>query len=181
MSDTGSLGVPSRCTFVTGSSGPARLRWLEAHVATIRAAQPNARGAVLLADATFHVARQFAARVPGIDVQWLAMPCQCCPWLADLPRVARKFADVNRAEWIVIDVPPLAAAGLLAEFDRVLGWPRDVVVWLNREWSRARTADTLSPFQANLLALASRVVEEPPGEPPAEPSGPAPTLSLFQP
>lgn len=146
-----------------------------------RASAPAAAGAVLLAETGFAGARQFAKRVPGVEVRWLALPCQCCPWLADLPRVARSCAETSGATWLVIDVPPLAASGLLAEFDRVLGWPRDVVVWLNAEWARARREDKLSPFQANLLALSGRVVEE---TAPAVPSGPdpaAPELFLFPP
>lgn len=172
---------PPRCTFVTGATGPGRSRWVEAFVNELRAAAPTTGGAVLLAETGFAGARQFAKRVPGVEVRWLALPCQCCPWLADLPRVARACAEASGAAWVVIDVPPLAAAGLLAEFDRVLGWPREVVAWLNAEWARARREEKLSPFQANLLALAGRVVEEPS---PAVPTGPdtaAPELSLFPP
>lgn len=104
------------------------------------------------------------------------MPCLCCPNTADLPRTARAFAQTIRAEWLFIEVPALAAVALVTEFDVVIGWPRELVVWLSREWDRARRAQALSVFQTRLLGLADLVIEQP-GTPSPKPPL-VPVLSL---
>lgn len=153
--------APPRCIILTGPRSPGKARWLDERIASIHARNPNARCAVLLADERLTRTNRFADASPKVDVRCLFMPCLCCPGAADLPRVARAFAGASRAEWLFIELPVLPAASLIAEFDRVVGWPREVAVWLNRDWSRARRAQTLSVFQARLLALADHVVEEP--------------------
>jgi len=52
----------------------------------------------------------------------------------------------------------LAAAGLMAEFDRELAWPRELTVCLDRSWDMARREHALSPFQAVLLERADTLV-----------------------
>jgi hypothetical protein len=133
---------------------------------------------VLLADERLTQTTRFANTVPAVDVRCIFMPCLCCPGSADLPRIVRRFAEASRADWLFIEIPALAAAGLLAEFDAVVGWPREVVVWLSREWSRARRARALSVFQTRLLDLADQWVEQPAAGSP-EPQGAVPTLSLI--
>lgn len=174
--------TPPRCVFVTGPSGPAKVRWLEEQVAQIASGgtMPGRQACgVLLVDEGLTRTNRFAGAEPAITVRCLFMPCLCCPGVADLPRVARRFADENRIEVLFIEVPALAAAGLIAEFDHILRWRREVVVCLNRDWDRARRANTLSVFQACMLALADQVVEQPNAAivPPAGAS--VPTLSLI--
>jgi hypothetical protein len=159
---TAPFAIP-RCVFVTGPGGPGRIRWLEERLAQLR----GVRCAVLLADEGLVRTKRFASVAPEVTVRCLFMPCLCCPGVSDLPRVARRLADESRAEWLFIEVPVLAAGGLLAEFDAVNAWPREVMVGLNREWARARRTRTLSVFQQRLLALADQVIE--PAASPAEP------------
>jgi hypothetical protein len=150
---------PPRCVFVTGPRG--RSRWLEERIAEIHAQRADARCAVLLADEGLTRTERFAGSPASVAVKCLFMPCLCCPGAADLPGAIRRLAAATRAEWVFVELPALAAAGLLAEFDRKVGWPREVVVSLNREWAAARRAQTLSVFQSRLLELADRVVERP--------------------
>jgi|GEM_PF-5427044 hypothetical protein len=56
----------------------------------------------------------------------------------------------------------MAATGLVGEFDRVLGWPRELVVCLDRAWATAQREHALSPFQIVLLELADHIVSHPP-------------------
>jgi hypothetical protein len=58
-------------------------------------------------------------------------------------------------------VPALAAAGLVAEFERACGWPRELVVCLDRVWATHQREHASSPFQMVLLELADRVVSNP--------------------
>jgi hypothetical protein len=169
--------------FVTGPAGPAKARWLEARVARVlgdTGSPARERCGVLLVDEGLTRTKRFADAVPPLPVRCLFMPCLCCPGVADLPRVARQFAEENRLGVLWIEVPALSAAGLIAEFDRILHWRREVVLCLNREWDRARRANTLSAFQVRLLALADQVVEQPaaPIIPPADAM--VPTLSFLQ-
>jgi hypothetical protein len=149
---------------VTGPTGPAKVRWLEEQVAQAAsgATSPGRQACgVLLLDEGLTRTKRFADAEPAIPVRCLFMPCLCCPGVADLPRVARRFAEENRIEVLFIEVPALAAAGLISEFDHILRWRREVVVCLNRDWDRARRTNTLSAFQARMLALADQVVEQP--------------------
>jgi hypothetical protein len=175
--------TPPYCVFVTGPAGPARARWLEEQVARVvhRAASPaRPRCGILLLDEGLTRTKRFADAEPAIPVRCLFMPCLCCPGMADLPRVARRFAEENQIEVLFIEVPPLAAAGLIGEFDHVLRWRREVVVCLNRDWDRARRSNTLSSFQTRLLLLADQVVAQPEAAivPPA--GAPVPTLSFTE-
>lgn len=174
--------TPPRCVFVTGPTGPAKVRWLEEQIAQISRGTPSPgrQGCgVLLLDEGLTRTKRFANAEPAIPVRCLFMPCLCCPGVADLPRVARRFAEDNRIEVLFIEVPALAAGGLIAEFDHILRWRREVVVCLNREWDRARRTNTLSAFQTRMLALADQVVEQP-GTAISPPAGaPVPTLSFI--
>lgn len=152
---------PPLCVFVTGPTGNGRLRWLDDSIRRIQTGHPGRRCALLLAETGVAGAKRFAGRAPELEVHCLALPCLCCPALADLPGAARRLAEASGAGWLFIEVPALPAAGLIAEFDHRLGWPREVVVWLNRGWARDRAAHALSVFQLNLIGLADRVIEEP--------------------
>ena len=87
----------------------------------------------------------------------------CClahaaPALADLPGALREMLEAVRPGWVFVEAPALAAAGFMAEFDRVFGWPRELAVCLDPGWTAALREDALSPFQLALLQLADRVV-----------------------
>lgn len=154
--------LPSpRCVFFTGPNGPGKIAWSEQRVAQLRRESPAARVAVLVAGEGLTRTERFAACGSDVAVRCVFMPCLCCPGSADLPGVARKFAASHAATHVFIEVPVLAAAGLLAEFDARLGWSRECVVWLNRAWATARRSGTLSPFQARLLGLADQVEDQP--------------------
>lgn len=179
MSAADTTFTPPRCVFVTGPRGPAKSRWLETRIAALRDEAPGARIAVLLADEGLTRTSRFADVAPAVAVRCAFMPCLCCPAAAELPRVARQFARETCADWLFIEVPALAAANLLAEFDAVVRWPREVVVCLSREWARAHRAQTLSVFQQRLIELADETVEPPPRcHEPADTPAAVPALTL---
>ena len=103
----------------------------------------------------------FSQDTPGVTVQRLLVPCPCCPTLANLPGALRALVAAGRVHSLFVEMPAMAAAGLVAEFDRVLGWPRELVVCLDRAWVKALQEQDLSPFQLVLLELADRVVASP--------------------
>lgn len=154
---------PPRCVFVTGPRGAGKTRWLQAQIRRLGAGTPGARAAVLLAEEGRTRLEAFAADTPGVTVHRLLLPCICCPGRADLPGELRRLVAAARPDWVFLEVPALAAAALVAEFDRQLGWPRELTVCLDRAWSRASEAHALSPFLAALLEGADRVVPAPPG------------------
>jgi G3E family GTPase len=155
---------------VTGPRGAGKTRWLQAQIRGL--GPPGARAAVLLAEEGRTRMESFAGDTPGVTVHRLLLPCLCCAGLADLPGALRRLVAAARPDRAFLEVPALAAAALVAEFDRELGWPRELAVCLDRAWARASQDHALSPFQAALLEAADRVVPAPPG------SGDAPEPSL---
>lgn len=156
--------LPPRCVFLTGPRGAGMTRWLHQYVHRLVKQQPAVRCAVLLAEEGANGVELFAAASARVTVRKVYLSCLCCPWVADLPSAARALVAASRADWLFIVTPAIAAAALLAELDRVVCWPRRVVVCLDQAWVRARRQDCLSPFQFNLLNLADTVVAGPPLE-----------------
>jgi G3E family GTPase len=165
--------------FVTGPRGAGKTRWLQLKIHDLAEKQPGARCAVLLAEEGRTRMEKFAQDSPGVAVRRLLLPCTCCPALAELPGALRALVAAVRPDWVFVEVPALAAAGLVAEFDRVLGWPRELVVCLDRAWATAQREHASSPFQMVLLELADRVVSNPTaGGIPRGPDQPAAALVL---
>jgi G3E family GTPase len=160
--ETSTPNTPPHCVFVTGPRRAGKTRWLQLQIHDLSEKQSGARCAVLLAEEGRTRMDGFAQDTPGVTVRRLLLPCTCCPALADLPGALRALVAAVRPDWLFVEVPALAAAGLAAEFDRVLGWPRELVVCLDRAWATARREHGLSPFQMILLELADRVVSNPP-------------------
>ncbi|HMD62108.1 MAG TPA: hypothetical protein VKG78_11780, partial [Opitutaceae bacterium] len=130
----------------------------------------GARCAVLLAEEGRTRIGGTAPGARGTAVRRLLLPCPCCAALADLPGALSELAAIARPATIFVEVPAVAASGLLAEFDRVLGWPREVAVCLDRAWANAMRERELSPFHTALLDIADHVVPGPAsGETPAAP------------
>jgi hypothetical protein len=113
----------------------------------------------------------FAHEVPGVAVRRVLLPCPCCPARAYLPDTVRELARDAGAACIWIEAPATAAAGLLREFDRELGWPRQVVLCLDPKWEQLRHRPDLPPFLTAILEEADTIVA------PAT-SKPSPTESL---
>jgi G3E family GTPase len=173
------LDTPRHCVFVTGPRGVGKTRWLQLQIHDLSEKQPGARCAVLLAEEGRTRMEGFVQNTPGVTVRRLLLPCICCPALADLPGALRALVAAARPDWLFVEVPALAAAGLVAEFARVLGWPRELVVCLDQAWATARREHGLSPFQMVLLELADRVVSNPTaGGIPRGPDQPAAALVL---
>jgi G3E family GTPase len=149
--------------FVTGPRGAGKTRWLQLQIHHLAEKQPGTRCTVLLAEEGRTRMEGFAQDTPGVTVRRLLLPCTCCPALADLPGALRALVAAVRPDWLFVEVPALAAAGLVAEFARACGWPRELVVCLDRAWATARREHGLSPFQMVLLELADRVVSNPAG------------------
>ena len=149
------------CVFVTGPRGAGKTRWLQQQIREIAVNQPDSRCAVLLAEEGRTRMEKFAKDTPGVTVRRLLLPCICCPILADLPGALRALVAAASAGSLFVEMPAMAAAGLVAEFDRVLSWPRELVVCLDRAWVKALLEQDLSPFQMVLLELADRVVASP--------------------
>lgn len=150
-----------RCILVTGPAGTEKVRWLQETIHTLRADGLVANCAVLATPETAGEMERFARVVPRVSVRRLILPCLCCPGAAELPRRVRALAEESGADRLFVDLPVLAAAGLIAEFDALVRWPREIVVCLDAGWTAARHADSLSYFQFSLLSAADRVIDAP--------------------
>ena len=146
--------APPRCVIVTGPSNAGTTRWLEDCVRRLERWQPAARCGVLLADQSPLRKDTVGNGAPGVVVHGCFLPCTCCPAAADLPSAVRGLVEASQANWLFIEMPVIAAPGLITEFDRVVGWPRTIVVSLTPAWERARRLGLLSPFQMLLLETA---------------------------
>ena len=156
------LNTPPRCVFVTGPRGAGKTRWLQRQIHDLAEKQPGTGCAVLLAEEGRTRMELFAKNIPGVTVRRLHLPCPCCPARADLPGALRALVAV-RPDWLFVEVPALAAAGLAADFDRALGWPRELVVCLDQVWATHQREHALPPFQMVLLEIADRIVSNPRG------------------
>ncbi len=116
--------------------------------------QPATRFGVLLADQIPVRKKTVCAYPPAVVVRTYFLPCACCPAAAALPSAVREVAQASQVNWLFIEMPVIAAPGLIAEFDRVVRWPRTIVVSLTPAWERARRSGLLSPFQVLLLETA---------------------------
>ena len=162
---TGAGGACPRCVFVTGPRGAGKTRWLQRRIRERVESRPDARIAVVLAEEGRTRMEAFVREVPGVSVRRLLLPCTCCLALADLPGTLRETVEAVRPGWLFLEVPALVAAGLVAEFDRVLGWPREVAVCLDAGWGAALRDDSMSPFETAIIGLADCVVpSRPQGE-----------------
>jgi hypothetical protein len=123
---------------------------------------------VVLAEDGHTRMEQFAHEVAGVAVRRVLLPCPCCPARAFLPDTVRQLALETAATCIFVEVPTTAAAGLLREFDRELGWPRQLVLCLDAKWEQLRHRPDLPPFLTAILEQANTLV------PPAPPVSPAP-------
>jgi hypothetical protein len=158
---------PPRCVFVTGPRGAGKTRWMQERIRALRAEQPEGRCGVVLAEEGRTRMERFAQEPPGVAVRRVFLPCLCCPALADLTGGLRQLVADARTDWLFLEVPSIAAAGLLAEFDRAIGWPRQLVVCQGAASAEAPRRPDPAPFFSNLLDLADSVVP-----------GPAPTSFL---
>lgn len=152
-----------RCMIVTGPRRAGKTRWLQETVHALRAGQPSARCAVLTVKDSMIGVDRSVQNVPGGVMRRLFLPCSCCSAAVDLPRHVLALAQESGADWLFVELPVLSAINLIAEFDTLVRWPREVVVCLNADWAKARHTGTLSYFQVQLLGAADRVIEAPAG------------------
>lgn len=153
--------VLPRCTIVTGPAGTGKARWMQETIHFSRADAPAINCAVLVAPETAAEMERFARVVPRVNVRRLTLPCLCCPGAADLPRLVRALVEESGADWLFVDLPALAATGLVAQSDALVRWPREIVVCLDAEWAEARRNDSLSFFQFQLITSADRIIDAP--------------------
>jgi len=151
-------GPPPRCVVVTGPRGAGKTQWVQERIRALRSEQPDVRCGVVLAEEGRTRMERFAQEVPGVAARRIFLPCSCCPALADLPGALRQLIADVRPDWVFLEMPAIAVAGLLEEFDRAIGWPRQVVVCQGAAWVEAQRRHDLSPFFTNLLDLADAVV-----------------------
>ncbi len=123
---------------------------------------------------------RFVREVPGVAVRRVLLPCPCCPARAFLPDALRQLVGAPGIDRVFVESPATAAAGLLGEFDRDLGWAREVVLCLDAKWEWLRHRPDLPPFLTALLAQTNLLV--PPStatlRPPESSVVPAPNLIL---
>jgi Ni2+-binding GTPase involved in maturation of urease and hydrogenase len=155
--DTLRAAAAPRIVIVTGPRGAGKTRWIQRCIRDLLEQCTEARCAVLLAEEGRARMEQFCAGFPGTALRKLSLPCLCCPAAADLPAAVRALVSESRADWIFVEVPAVAANGLLAEFDQQVGWPRSIVVCLNAAWAKAARSGMLSFFQSCLLDSADAV------------------------
>lgn len=154
--------IVPHCVFVSGPPRAGKTRWLQQRIRTLAAGTPPARCAVLLAEEGRTRWENFVREVPRVAVHRLVLPCLCCPGLANAPSAMQRLAASSGADWLFVEVPALAAAGVIAEFDRVLGWPRQVVICPGAAWEAVPRTAELPFFLSHLLALADTVVPHSP-------------------
>ncbi len=148
-----------RCLVVTGPRGSGKTRWLQRFVGALSARTPPARCAVLLAEEGRTRLDGVAANPAQFVLEKYVPACLCCFDPAALTHAAQQLTASSGAEWLVIEVPALLAAGFLAELDRAPGWPRTVVVCLRPPpVGRPAEGGFGSPFFAMLLPAADAVV-----------------------
>jgi Ni2+-binding GTPase involved in maturation of urease and hydrogenase len=155
--------APPRCVVVTGPCGAGKTRWLQDRIRALRVEQPEARFGVVIAEEGRTRWEKFVQETPGLAVRRVFLPCPCCPALADLPGTVNQLVAESGAAHLFLELPAVAAAGLLAEFDRTFGWPRQVVVCKSAAWADAERRGVFSPFYGGLLDLADTVIEPPTG------------------
>lgn len=173
----GGGGAGPRCVIVTGPRGAGKTHWVQERIRELVAATPGRRCGVLLAEEGRTRYEQFVRSVPGVVVRRVLLRCPCCPAQAFLPEAARALAAETDLTQVFLELPAVAALGLLGEFDRELGWPRDIVLVLDARWERLRQQDDAPPFLAALLAVAGTLVGPPaPSAPAAKPAGPTVVL-----
>ncbi len=147
--------IPPACVFVTGPRGSGKTRWIQQCIGAIRSRDSATACALLLAEEGRTRMERFAAEVPGVTMRKFSLPCLCCPAAADFPSEVRRLSEANRPNFIFVELPALAAAGLIAEFDRCLRWKRTVVVCFDpvRTGERSR-----SYFESRLADVADAIV-----------------------
>ncbi len=155
--------------FVSGPRGAGKTRWVQARIRELVGRDRSVRCGVILAEDGHTRMERFAREVPGVAVRRVLLPCPCCPARAFLPDTIRQLAAEPGVDWVFVEAPATAAAGLLGEFDRDLGWPREVVVCLDAKWEWLRHRPDLPPFLSALLAHAGTLV--PPSSVAAPPAG----------
>ena len=80
------------------------------------------------------------------------------PRAAELLRHVQALVAASGADWLSVDLPVLAATGLIAQFDALVRWPREIILCLDTKWAKARRSDTLSFPQFQLISSADRVI-----------------------
>lgn len=150
--------VRPRCVVVTGPRGAGKTRWVQERIRRLVAATPALRCGVLVAEEGRTRFERFARTIPGLVVRRVLLPCPCCPAQAFLPETVRALIAETGAELVFLELPAVAAAGLLGEFDRELGWPREVVLAFDERWERLRREGDAPPFLAALAGSADRIL-----------------------
>lgn len=152
---------PPGCIVITGPQGAGKTRWLQNWVRLARSGRPTLRLAWLLAEQGRTRVENFCRESPGIALRKIVPTCTCCPGAVDLPGHALALTENGQTDWLLIELPVLSAPGLLAEFDRLLHWPRKLVTCLTPAWSRDYQTGEMSPFQSALFAKATMLVTNP--------------------
>lgn len=149
--------MPPRCVVVTGPRGAGKTRWVQERIRALTAASPGLRCGVVLAEEGHTRFERFARTVPGLAVRRVLLPCPCCPAQAFLPEVVRTLVAGTGVAQVLLELPAVAALGLLGEFDRELGWPRELVLVLDARWERLRHQGDAPPFLAALAGAADTI------------------------
>lgn len=151
-------GEVPHCVVVTGPRGAGKTRWLQHCIREVLAQRPGVRCAILLAEEGRTRMEAYCADLPDVSLRKLFLPCLCCPGASDLSGAVGRLVEETGPDWLFLELPVIAAPGLLAEFDRQVGIPRTVVMRLTPDWVRALEAGILSPFQSGMFDSADAVI-----------------------
>ncbi len=178
--------VMPHCVAVTGPRGAGKTRWLQQCIRELLAERPGVRCAILLAEEGRTRMESFCADLPRLSLRKLFLPCLCCPEASDLSGAVGRLVTETGADWLFLELPVIAAPGLLAVFDRQIRIPRTVVMRLTPSWARAVKAGMLSPFQSGMFDAADVVITNPDGTERAarlvlEATAPHPMPAVFSP
>lgn len=150
-------GQPPRYVIVTGPRGAGKTRWIREQMRTVFAGQAETRCAVLVAEQG-RTRFESDERDARVVIRPFGLPCVCCLNFASLMEAARSLAGESGAEHVFLEIPALVAGFFIAGKAPV-GWGTALLVVIcDRSWTAAGQAGVWSPFQASLMARASRVV-----------------------
>jgi len=147
-----------RCVVVTGPRGAGKTRLIQRCILRLLEQRPETVCAVVLAEEGRTRMEGFMAARPGFALRKLFLPCFCCPGRSNLAGELRALVEKVSPDWTFIEMPAIAAVGLMPELDGTVGPGSLVVVCLSEAWAAAQRENMMMPFQTALIAAASAVI-----------------------